>query len=212
MPSTTERETRILPASTKEVRAIVGDDGAQKLRGYGVVFNLLSEDLGGFREKVNPVAANRTLGLNNDVLCCQNHDNNMLLGRTGAKTLRIGADEVGVWYEVDLPDTTAGRDTFAQVERGDIAGSSFTFSLPVGGVRWSREGETRIREIMEFRLYELGPVVSPAYLDTTVAVRSLDALIEEERSANADNADNEDDDTSATATVNVAARRLRFAR
>jgi HK97 family phage prohead protease len=111
----------------------------------------------------------------NDVLVTMNHDVNFLLGRTGAGTARVSVDEVGVRYEVDLPETTTGADVRALAERGDLFGSSFTFSIPKDGDRWERDEDgTRIRTLTEVRLFELGPVVSPAYLDTTVAVRSLE--------------------------------------
>lgn len=165
------KETRIATESF-EVRS---EDGRNTLVGYGAVFGKRSQDLGGFREVIDPKAFNRTVNNDNDVLVTMNHDVNFLLGRTGAGTARISVDEVGVRYEVDLPETTTGADVRALAERGDLFGSSFTFSIPKDGDRWERDEDgTRIRTLTEVRLFELGPVVSPAYLDTTVAVRSLE--------------------------------------
>jgi HK97 family phage prohead protease len=165
------KETRIATESF-EVRS---EDGRNTLVGYGAVFGKRSQDLGGFREVIDPKAFNRTVNNDNDVLVTMNHDVNFLLGRTGAGTARVSVDEVGVRYEVDLPETTTGADVRALAERGDLFGSSFTFSIPKDGDRWERDEDgTRIRTLTEVRLFELGPVVSPAYLDTTVAVRSLE--------------------------------------
>lgn len=165
------KETRVATESF-EVRS---EDGRNTLVGYGAVFGKRSQDLGGFREVIDPKAFNRTVNNDNDVLVTMNHDVNYLLGRTGAGTARVSVDEVGVRYEVDLPDTTTGADVRALAERGDLFGSSFTFSIPKDGDTWRRDDDgTRVRTLTEVRLYELGPVVSPAYLDTTVAMRSLE--------------------------------------
>src|SRR5688572_16918348 len=58
-----------------------------------------------------------------------NHDPNMLLGRAGAGTLRLSTDARGLRYEIDIPDTTVGRDVATSIARGDLAGSSFAFSI-----------------------------------------------------------------------------------
>ena len=217
-------ETRVLPAATQQVRAITGDDGVKRLRGYGVVFDSLSEDLGGFREEIAPTAANRSLdriaqGLW-DCTITQNHTPNLILGRTSSGTARVGADSVGVWYEVDLPNTTAGNDAYEIASRGDFGGSSFTFSTPKNGAAWRTDNDgQRVRRVNEFLLHEQGPVVSPAYLETTVAARSLTEIIEQEkqdRSSEQDeeitSADDADEDTRVSPTVSTSARRLRFAR
>lgn len=179
------KETRVATESF-EVRS---EDGRNTLVGYGAVFGKRSQDLGGFREVIDSKAFNRTVNNDNDVLVTMNHDVNFLLGRTGAGTARVSVDEVGVRYEVDLPDTTTGADVRALAERGDLFGSSFTFSIPKDGDTWERDEDgTRVRTLTEVRLYELGPVVSPAYLDTSVAVRSL-----EEAEAAEVSVDEEDD-------------------
>ena len=54
-----------------------------------------------------------------------NHDDNMLLGTTAARTLRLTVDEVGLVYEVDVPQARA--DVFELIQRGDVNKSSFAF-------------------------------------------------------------------------------------
>ena len=114
-----DAETRVLPSSQCQIRA-TQDGDAKRLFGYSIVFDSTSEDLGGFREIIDPVAVKRTLSLNNDVIVTMNHDVSNLLGRTGADTAKIGADEVGVWYDVEVPDTQAGRDAWTLAERRDL--------------------------------------------------------------------------------------------
>lgn len=201
------KETRIATESF-EVRS---EDGRNTLVGYGAVFGKRSQDLGGFREVIDPKAFNRTVSNDNDVLVTMNHDVNYLLGRTGAGTARVSVDEVGVRYEVDLPETTTGADVRALAERGDLFGSSFTFSIPKDGDKWERDEDgNRLRTLTEVRLFELGPVVSPAYLDTSVAVRSLEDVEAAEVSAV------EDDDVVEEAreepTLSPSERRRRIIR
>jgi HK97 family phage prohead protease len=195
------KETRILSADGAPLEVRTDESGATTLVGYGAVFNSLSQDLGGFREKISPTAFNRTIQNQKDILATLNHNVDALLGRTSAGTLRIGVDDIGVRYEVDLPDTSAGRDVATLASRRDLFGSSFTFSITKGGDSWEKTDDgQRIRTLEEVRLYELGPVVSPAYLDTTVALRSLESL--------EDDTDEEEDPATATPSLHTLRSRL----
>jgi hypothetical protein len=145
------------------------------VRGYAAKFNTLSENLGGFREQIAPGAFDGVL--QDDVRCFFNHDENLILGRTTAGTLRITADAIGLMYEADLPDTQAARDLAISMERGDITQSSFAFRLAANGDSWDEnEDGVIIRTITQFgRLYDVSPVSIPAYPDATSGMRSLDA-------------------------------------
>jgi HK97 family phage prohead protease len=166
-------ETRITSVGGPMVNA---DD--RTLVGYGAVFGKPSQDLGGFTEIIEPDAFNRTLGHGGDVLCCVNHDPNQLLGRSMSGTMKLSVDDVGLRYEVQVPDTSVGRDALAMAERGDLFGSSFSFSVKAAGERWEQVEGRNVRYLTEVALYELGPVVSPAYLDTTVAARSMASYVD----------------------------------
>ena len=200
-------ETRVLDAKTHEIRA-VEEDGVRKLVGYGAVFDSLSQDLGGFREKIAPGAFDRTLAHGKDVLITMNHDVNLLLGRTFAGTGRVHVDDVGLLYEVVTPDTQAGRDAWTLAARRDLAGSSFTFSVPKGGDRWERDDTGRVRVLTELALYELGPVVTPAYLDTTVAARSLADIVQTESTEDDEETGTEDGGEARSDSTLTATRRL----
>lgn len=147
--------------------------GALTLRGYGIVFNSPSTPLGNppFVEQISPTAWTPSNDVT-DVLCTFDHDTKNYLGRRSAGTLRLGVDRTGVWFECDLPGTAAGRDIYALVERGDVSGCSFTFIAEED--TWSQAADgTPLRTVTRMRVVELGPVLNPAYADTTVAVRSM---------------------------------------
>ncbi len=150
------------------------ESGRLMARGYAYVFNSLSQNLGGFVEQVAPGAGKKSLQ-EQDVRALFNHDPNLLLGRMGAGTLRMEEDNTGGAYEIDLPDTSTGRDVAALLERGDVVGSSFGFRV-VGpdGQEW---GETPdgfpLRTLREFSIRDVGPVTFPAYLGTEAGLRSL---------------------------------------
>ena len=54
-------------------------EGKDVVMGHAAIFNTLSEDLGGFRERIEPGAFDGVL--ENDVRAYFNHDPNYLLGR-----------------------------------------------------------------------------------------------------------------------------------
>ena len=104
----------------------VGDLEAKgrTLRGHAAVFGVISEDLGGFRERIMPGAFADVL--DDDVRLLVDHEPPPL-ARTKAGTLRLREDERGLAFEADLPETTAARDLRESVARGDVDGASFRF-------------------------------------------------------------------------------------
>lgn len=172
MPRDIER--RIIPTAV-EVRAKAS--GENVLVGYAALYDTLSEDLGGFREKLKKGCFSRALQEKQDVLARAEHDSRLLLGRTSSGTLRLSADDKGLRYEVDCPDTQAGRDIAELVRRGDVKQSSFAFIIPdpKENVEWDRseDGEI-IRTILDVDLVDVAPVAMPAYTETTVSARAIE--------------------------------------
>lgn len=149
-----------------------GGKGIGQLTGYAAVFNRNSQNLGGFVEQVDPGAFTQTLRDGGNVMARGNHDDAHLLGTTGAGTLVLEVDEIGLRYTVDLPDTTAGRDFKVLAERGDVRFSSFAFRTLDDA--WSQtEQGFPLRTLRSVQLVDVAPVNSPAYLDTSVGLRSL---------------------------------------
>ena len=163
-----------------EVRA--KDDGKKMLRGYALKFNQ-RYDLGWFIEEIDRDAlksADMT-----DVRALLNHDPNFVLGRTTSGTLRLKTDDIGLEYEIDLPDTQAARDLAVSIERGDISQSSWAFNIMYSdeerGDRWIEETDgKRYRTITKVeRVFDVSPVTYPANPDTTVAKRCAQTIEEE---------------------------------
>lgn len=151
------------------------EEGGRKLRGYAAVFNLLSGDLGGFREQIAPGAFKETLREGADVRALFNHDPSMVLGRNTAGTLTLAEDERGLLMEVTLPETSYAGDVYELVRRGDVDQMSFAFTVRSEGQRWEGGGGDAppVRTLTGVDLYDVSVVTYPAYEATTVAARTL---------------------------------------
>jgi len=165
--------------------------GSEKptIGGYAAKFERMSQNLGGFVERIAPSFFNKSRGDGwPGVVARYNHDDNMLLGTMGAGTLRLGIDEVGLTYEVDLPQSRA--DVYELVQRGDVRQSSFAFVAYEDDWTTSDQGFP-LRTLVSGRLHDVAPVNTPAYEDTSVGLRSLankfDADLEEVRALAAQN-------------------------
>jgi HK97 family phage prohead protease len=164
-------ETRVT-AGKVELR--MGPNGPMAV-GYAFRYGVESENLGGFVERVAVGAATKTVQ-EQDLRALFNHDPDNLLGRMGAKTLRVADDGTGLGYQIDLPDTSLGRDLATLMARGDIYGSSFSFMVVgANGVKWGKsERGYPLREIQEMRMRDVGPVTFPAYpINNDVRLRSI---------------------------------------
>ena len=166
-----------------EVRA---DGASKRIGGYAAQFDKLSQNLGGFVERVAPSFFNKSRGDGwPGVQARYNHDDNMLLGTSDARTLELRLDEYGLWYDVEPPASRA--DVLELVARGDVRRSSFAFRLPrEGGDEWSLSDQGYpLRSLVSGALVDVAPVNTAAYLDTSVGLRSLaeakDADVEEVR-------------------------------
>ena len=157
-----------------EIRAAssVRNSSPGVLAGYAAVFDRTA-DLGEFSETVRSGAFTKSLEKPDGIFALYDHERRSVLGRCGSGTLRLTQDSKGLEFEVDLPDTTIGRDLAVLVERGDVAGCSFAFLTPEGGDSWEMRGGRMHRELVEVDLREITITPTPAYSDTTVAKRSM---------------------------------------
>ena len=170
-------EKRFLSHEIAEIRVKRAENGSKTLVGYAAKFERLSQDLGGFVEKIHKNAFDRCLK-RCDVRGLKNHNPEMLLGRTKSGTMRLSTDDVGLRYEIDVPETQVGRDLVTEIERGDIDGSSFSFTTESeSGDSWDESTTPPTRTLMNIRdLFDVGPVAYPAYLDTEASMASMRSL------------------------------------
>ncbi|MDQ1111170.1 HK97 family phage prohead protease [Microbacterium testaceum] len=174
----TELERRVVDKPTEFRAAAEGSGGVGVLTGYAVVFDSPSRDLGGWFEEIAPEAFGAPdaegrvdMALHTRVIARAEHDSRLLLGTTDAGTLRLYIDDVGVRYEVDLPDTGAGRDVAALAKRGDYRHSSFAFHALE--VEWRENvAGSLVRRVIRSVLSDVAPVADPAYWAATTQMRS----------------------------------------
>jgi uncharacterized protein len=168
--------------SFSEFRVARSEDAAPVIEGYAIVFNSLSEDLGGFREVIAPAAVDRALAEAHDVRALIDHDSSLILGRSKSGTLRMEKDNHGLKVSITPPDTGYARDLLTVIERGDVSGMSFGFMIPEGGDAWHRSSTGNpVRTVNDMFLRDVSVVTYPAYPATEVAVRSLEEFLAAEK-------------------------------
>jgi HK97 family phage prohead protease len=162
-----------------ELRAYKSEEESRMLvEGYAIVFNSESRDLGGFTEVVKENALDKALERNTDVLALYGHDYQNVLGRQSANTLQLEKDERGIKFTLDLPNTQLGRDVYTLVERGDLKGNSFGFTVEKDS--WDKKGDKVIRTIEQVRdLFEISIVSLPAYEATELVKRNFEEFSED---------------------------------
>ena len=154
-------------------RADEGDDGLT-LEWYAAVFNspteIHGERSGPFMETIAPGAFAKTISERSPVLQFD-HGSHPLIGSIPLGVVQhLREDEHGLFVRARLSDNWLIAPVRDAIRDGAITGMSFRFSVPEGKDKWDRAKTTRL--INEAKLYELGPVVFPAYQATSVGVRS----------------------------------------
>jgi len=145
----------------------------KQLAGYAAMFDSLSQDLGGFQEVIRRGAFDQTLK-SGDARFLWSHSESDPLGRVSAGGLRLSTDSTGLRFELDLPNTVMARDLLDLVERRIITAMSFGFSVPRDGDTWRRAASNGLplRELVRIDLKEISACAWPAYLSTSVTVRT----------------------------------------
>lgn len=156
-------------------------DENRRIRGFAIVFNSMSVDLGGFREIIKPEAVDRTLTEALDVRALVDHDTSKIIGRTTAGTLELRKTRRGLQVEIDPPATSYGKDILESLRRGDVTGMSFGFRVLDDD--WRMEDGTPLREVTDMRISEVSVVTFPAYeaTDVGVATRALARFTETQK-------------------------------
>jgi HK97 family phage prohead protease len=172
-------ERRIVNLERCEVRTEGEGENAEAIfTGYAAVFNELSVDLGGFRERIAPGCFATTLAGGADIRLLFNHNPDLILGRTAAGNVTITEDERGLKVEAPFPDTSYARDLQVSMARGDVNQMSFGFQARSDSWEHTdKETGLPIRELLVADLFDVSPVCFPAYPSTTSEIRSHAAAI-----------------------------------
>lgn len=159
------------------------DSGATVIEGYASVFYDGTPDtefelMPGLVERIDRGAFDRA-AKEDDVMALFNHSPDQIIGATRNKSLKLSVTPQGLKFRISpKADTSTVRDVVANVEAGNVAGSSFGFD--VRAEKWERDDDgIEIRTIMDVRLYDVGPVTFPAYKGTSVDIRAVMAISEE---------------------------------
>lgn len=168
-------ETRELTTNKIEIRE--DEDGNRTISGYAVKWEKNSHVLGyfmKFREQFKKGAFAESL-INDDQRFLWSHDASKVLGRVKNKSLRLEEDDTGLRFELDLPKTSLGNDTYESIKRGDVDGVSFAFSNPDDHIE-EFDNDLPLRTVSKAKLLEVSAVAFPAYPDSEVSARGYDPM------------------------------------
>jgi HK97 family phage prohead protease len=158
-----EIERRCLP--TSEVR--IDGESTPKITGYAAVFDVWADIGGWFREKIKPGAFTKTIK-EADVRALMNHNENYVLGRNKAGTLKLREDSKGLAVEIDPVPATWADDLLKSMRRGDVNQMSFGFTVNKSEVDYEKDE----RILTDVTLFDVSVVTYPAYPTTSAQVRS----------------------------------------
>lgn len=164
--------TRALRGLT--IREAANDSGfIGVLEGHAAVFDSDSLEFDGWGkpwvERIAPGAFARSLKEQPDVKALWSHRSDAILARS-PDTLSLSEDERGLRVEIKLIDTQQNRDVLASVRAGLVDSMSFGFAAR--SVKWEEGKERDVRTLLDVDLFEVSPVVWPAYPDTAISARS----------------------------------------
>ena len=176
---------------TMEIRAMdqMPDNEIMVVEGYAVRFNepTIMYEIDGIEYK-EVVDKNALVGADlTDVPFKYNHsDDIMIMARTRNKTLELIPDTQGLYIRASLAKTTAGKDLYTLIQRGDIDKMSFAFTVAED----SYNTVTRTRTILKIKkLYDVSGVDLPAYNTTSISARSFFELEREKERKALENAE-----------------------
>lgn len=193
-----------------EFRASDGADG-QTLEGYAAVFDAwtdIRDHMGVYRERIAPGAFKRTIGQRTPVLQFD-HGTHPLIGSLPLGSISaLREDKNGLFVRARLSDNWLIEPVRDAIAEKAISGMSFRFR--VIDDEWGADDDGEHRTIKEVELLELGPVVFPAYEQTSVAVRSLVRHLDDDTRAELvreldESRDEDSEDLSTTSVAEVPA-------
>ena len=165
-----------------DIRTEHNDDKKYTLRGRPIVFNA-DTDMGYYTERISSNALDNT-DLK-DVRFLINHNTEMIpLARSrnnnanSTMQMEVDAEGMNIRVELDVDNNAEAKALYSAIERGDISGMSFMFT--VNSEEWSDVlSDKPTRTITEIgKVFEVSAVTFPAYSQTSIATRGLDDALE----------------------------------
>ena len=155
------------------------EENGRTIQGRAIVFESLSNDLGGFKEIIKKGAISQELVDSSDVFARTNHSDDYILARCnkGKGSLQLELRDDGLYYSFEAPNTEKGNELVEHIRRGEISQSSFAFMVAQepDAERWTKIDGVTVREIYKIAyLGDVAPVFTPAYSETSVSLRALD--------------------------------------
>lgn len=168
----------------ENVRAMpIENTNYKKIEGHSAVFGQII-NIGYYRETIERGAFD---GCDfSDVLMCVNHSLDKIpLARcknnSAASTLTLRVDEQGLFVaaNLDIENNSEARSLVSAVERGDMSGMSFIFTIADAKIE-DEDTAYPLRRILKIRkVYEVGVVSFPAYSNTDVHLRNKGSKLED---------------------------------
>ena len=171
-----QKEIRYTVSSELRVAEDTEKPDKKIIRGYVLKFNerslLLYDE---WYEKVCKGAFSRSLE-GNIIKALWNHNTDVVLGSTKSRTLSLKEDDEGLFFEIDLPNTSQARDLYESIKRGDVDGVSFGFYVRENGDKWEylKDEDVYERTLLDIDLVEISPTAFPAYPSSEAGTRSLE--------------------------------------
>lgn len=143
------------------------------LSGYFIKFDEVTELWPGYFEVIKREGVEKAIQ-NADIRALFNHDDSLVLGRTGNGTVILGVDEIGLFGDIIInKEDPQAIGAYARVQRGDVIGCSFGF-IPIKIDTEERDDGSYLDTILELEIFEVSPCTFPAYPQTEIAARQKD--------------------------------------
>ena len=151
------------------------ENGGRRISGKAISFDTESNDIG-FIEILHRGCISQELIDSSNIVFLYNHDYNQVIARAnkGKGTLNIDLRDDGVYFDLEVPNTTMGNDLLENIRLGNITQCSFGFNYAneEGAYKDEKIGDVWYRNVYKIgELYDLSAVTYPAYDDTYVNAR-----------------------------------------
>ena len=145
------------------------DTGDLILSGYFIKFDEVTELWSGYFEVIKREGVEKAIK-GADIRALFNHDDSLVLGRTGNGTVILGVDDIGLYGDIIINKAVGA---YARVQRGDVIGCSFGF-IPIKINTEEQADGSYLDTILELEIFEVSPCTFPAYPQTEIAARQKD--------------------------------------